>query len=84
MVFAATRLLQPCAQLLLTIAQACRLLIVLSADCGIFFFYGFRYLRAQFSEAIGSANILHAYARCRLIHEVDRLIGQETICDIAL
>ena len=71
-------------QLLLAIAQTCCRLVVLSADRRVLFFDRLRNLRAQTRKLVGITDVLHAHTGCRLIHEIDRLVRQTAIRDVAL
>ena len=71
-------------QFLLMVAQTRRRLIVLPADRGILLLHRFCNLCAQPHELIGIAHTLHTHARCRLVHEVNRLVRETAIRDVTL
>ena len=79
-----TRRVELGTQFLLAVTQPRRRLIVLTADRCILLLYNLGNFCTQTRDLVGVADILHAHTRCCLIHQVDCLVRQTAIRDVAL
>ena len=84
LISAVTRRVELGTQFLLAVTQPRRRLIVLTADRCILLLYNLGNFCTQTRDLVGVADILHAHTRCCLIHQVDCLVRQTAIRDVAL